>query len=286
MNRKQKTARLSIISNLVLIIMKLIVGIITGSVSIISEAIHSTMDLLAAVIAFFSIRISSMPADAEHNYGHEKLENVSGVIEALLIFMASGFIINEAVKKIISDEPISSIGMGFVVMFISAVINFFVSRQLYKVAKEEESVALEADALHLKVDVYTSLGVGAGLLLIHITKINFLDPVVAILIALFILVEAFDMLKRAFFPLVDEKISDDDIEIIKTSIAQFHENKVDFHDLRTRRSGHIKHIDFHLDIPEDMTVAQAHEICDRIEIEIENRIRNTKILIHVEPRKI
>lgn len=286
MNKKQKTARLSIFSNSFLIIMKLIVGILTGSVSIISEAIHSTMDLLAALIAFFSIKLSSRPADADHNYGHEKLENISGVIEALLIFLASGLIIREAVKKIISNEPIASIGLGFVVMFISAAINFFVSRRLYKVAKAEESVALEADALHLKVDVYTSLGVGVGLLLIYITKINFLDPVVAILIALFILKEAYDMLKRAFFPLVDEKISDVEIDRITESIAQFHENKVDFHDLRTRRSGHIKHIDFHLDIPENMTVAQAHEICDKIEKEIEEKLHNTKILIHVEPKKI
>lgn len=286
MNRKQKTALLSIGSNTFLIIMKLVVGIITGSVSIISEAIHSTMDLLAAVIAYFSIRLSSRPADKSHNYGHEKLENISGVIEALLIFLASALIIREAVKKIMSNEPIASIGMGFVVMFISAAVNFFVSRRLYKVAREEESVALEADALHLKVDVYTSLGVGAGLLLIYITKINFLDPVVAILIAIFILKESYDMLKRAFSPLVDSRISDAEIQIIESSIAQLDRNKVDFHDLRTRRSGNIKHIDFHLDLPENMTVAEAHDICDRIENEIEEKLRNTKILIHVEPRKI
>lgn len=286
MNRKQKTALLSIGSNTFLIIMKLVVGIITGSVSIISEAIHSTMDLLAAVIAYFSIRLSSRPADKSHNYGHEKLENISGVIEALLIFLASALIIREAVKKIMSNEPIASIGMGFVVMFISAAVNFLVSRRLYKVAREEESVALEADALHLKVDVYTSLGVGAGLLLIYITKINFLDPVVAILIAIFILKESYDMLKRAFSPLVDSRISDAEIQIIESSIAQLDRNKVDFHDLRTRRSGNIKHIDFHLDLPENMTVAEAHDICDRIENEIEEKLRNTKILIHVEPRKI
>lgn len=286
MNRKQKTALLSIGSNTFLIIMKLVVGIITGSVSIISEAIHSTMDLLAAVIAYFSIRLSSRPADKSHNYGHEKLENISGVIEALLIFLASALIIREAVKKIMSNEPIASIGMGFLVMFISAAVNFLVSRRLYKVAREEESVALEADALHLKVDVYTSLGVGAGLLLIYITKINFLDPVVAILIAIFILKESYDMLKRAFSPLVDSRISDAEIQIIESSIAQLDRNKVDFHDLRTRRSGNIKHIDFHLDLPENMTVAEAHDICDRIENEIEEKLRNTKILIHVEPRKI
>lgn len=285
MSKKQQTARLSIISNTALIIMKLAVGIITGSVSIISEAIHSMMDLAAAVIAFISIRISSRPADHTHNYGHEKLENVSGVIEALLIFLASVLIIREAIKKIVSNEPVTSIGMGFVVMFISAAINFFVSRRLYKVAREEESIALEADALHLKVDVYTSLGVGFGLLLIYITKLNFLDPVVAILIALFILKEAYDMLKRAFSPLVDAKISNAEIDCIKSSIAQFHEKHVDYHDLRTRRSGNIKHIDFHLDLPEHMTVAEAHDICDRIEHEIESKLTNTKILIHVEPRK-
>mgnify|MGYP003808251589 CR=1 FL=1 len=286
MSKKQNTALLSIGSNSVLIVMKLAVGIITGSVSIISEAIHSTMDLLAAIIAFVSIRISSRPADHTHNYGHEKLENISGVIEALLVFMASILIIREAVNKILSDEPVTSIGLGFIVMFISAGINFFVSRRLYKVARAEESIALEADALHLKVDVYTSLGVGVGLLLIYITKINFLDPVVAILIALFILKEAYDMLVRAFSPLVDARISNKEIDCIKSSIAQFHENQVDYHDLRTRRSGNIKHIDFHLDLPENMTVAQAHEICDRIENEIENKLHNTKILIHVEPRKI
>ena len=286
MNRKQKTALLSIVSNTVLIIMKLVVGIITGSVSIISEAIHSTMDLLAALIAFISVRLSSRPADKSHNYGHEKLENISGVIEALLIFLASALIIREAVKKIISNEPVASIGMGFVVMFVSALINFIVSRRLYKVAREEESVALEADALHLKVDVYTSLGVGAGLLLIYMTIINMLDPVVAVLIALFILSESYDMLKRAFSPLVDSRISTAEIEIIESSIAQLDRNKVDFHDLRTRRSGNIKHIDFHLDLPENMTVAEAHDICDRIENEIEEKLHNTKILIHVEPRKI
>lgn len=285
MNRKQKTAGLSIASNTFLIIMKLAVGIISGSVSIISEAIHSTMDLLAALIAFFSIKLSSRPADKSHNYGHEKLENLSGVVESLLIFLASALIINESIKKIISDEPVTSLGIGFIVMFISAAVNYFVSRKLYIVAREEESVALEADALHLKVDVYTSLGVGAGLLLIHITKKNYLDPVIAIIIALFILREAYVMLRHSFSPLLDTKISNAEIEIIQSSISQFQENKVDFHDLRTRRSGHIKHIDFHLDLPENLTVAQAHEICDRIESEIEKKLHNTKILIHVEPRK-
>ena len=214
MTSKVKVASLSIFSNTFLIIIKLLVGIFTGSVSIVSEAIHSTMDLLASIIAFFSVRISDRPADDTHPYGHGKVENISGVIEALLIFVASVWIIIEAVKKIINPGEMESVSIGFIVMFISAAINFMVSKKLYKVAKQEDSIALEADALHLKADVYTSLGVGTGLLLIWITGLNYLDPIVAILVAIFILKESFELLKTAFNPLLDIKLSDEEIKII------------------------------------------------------------------------
>ena len=190
MKVKVRIARLSVISNTVLIIMKLAVGLISGSVSIISEAIHSTMDLLAAIIAFFTVRVSDTPPDAKHPYGHGKYENISGVIEAILIFIAAVWIVFEAIKKIIHPGEIESIGFGSLVMFISAIINTLVSRQLYKVARKTNSLALEADALHLKTDVITSLGVGLGLLLIWITGLTYLDPVVAILVALLIFWES------------------------------------------------------------------------------------------------
>src|SRR5471030_345494 len=215
MTAKVKVAALSISSNTFLIIIKLSVGITTGSVSIVSEAIHSTMDLLASIIAFFSVRISDRPADDTHPYGHGKVENISGVIEALLIFVASVWIIIESIKKILSPKEIESVGIGFLVMFISSAVNFIVSKKLYKVAKKEDSIALEADALHLKADVYTSLGVGLGLLLIWITNFNYLDPVVAILVAIFILKESFNLLKTAFNPLLDIKLSDEEIQTIK-----------------------------------------------------------------------
>lgn len=282
MNRKTKFARLSILSNSVLIILKLIVGITTGSVSIISESIHSTMDLAAAIIAFFSVRISDKPADEMHPYGHGKIENVSGVIEGLLIFVASIWIIIEAIKKIIYPEEIVSIGLGFIVMFISSGVNFLVSKKLYKVAKEEDSIALEADALHLKADVYTSLGVGVGLLLMLITKLSFLDPVVAILVAIFILKEAVELLKVAFAPLMDVKISDEEIEIINGIISKYKSVYCDFHDLRTRRAGPNKYIDLHIVFPEDMAIKSAHDICDEIEEGIEQSLKNTNVMIHIE----
>lgn len=157
MNKKVSVASLSIVSNLLLIILKVGAGIVSGSVSIISEAIHSTMDLLASIIAFFAVRVSDHPADERHPYGHGKYENVSGVIEALLILVAAIWIIYEAIHKLINPVKSEFIGVGIVVMFVAAIVNFFVSKRLYKVAIETHSLALEADALHLKTDVYTSL---------------------------------------------------------------------------------------------------------------------------------
>ncbi len=142
--------------------MKLTVGLLSNSVSILSEAIHSSLDLVAAIIAYFAVRVSGTPADERHPYGHGKTENVSGVIEAILIFIASTWIIIEAVRKLIHPEKPGVLGLGIIVMGISAVINTLVSRRLYKVAHMTDSVALEADALHLKTDVITSAGVAAG----------------------------------------------------------------------------------------------------------------------------
>ncbi|WP_271812420.1 cation diffusion facilitator family transporter [Clostridium beijerinckii] len=282
MNAKVKVARLSLFSNSILITLKLIVGLATGSVSIISEAIHSTMDLLAAIIAFFSVKISDKPADDIHPYGHGKIENVSGVIEAILILSASIWIIIEAVKKLIIPGSVESIGLGFIVMFISSAINFMVSRKIYKVAKQEDSIALEADALHLKADVYTSLGVGIGLFLIWITKLNFLDPIVAILVAIFILKEAIELLISAFNPLLDTKLSNDEIKIIQNSINKFSSIYCNYHNFKTRKSGRFRYIELHLVFPENMRIKDAHDVCDRIENDIKKSLNYSEIMIHLE----
>ena len=282
-NKKVDTARLSIISNSCLIVMKATVGIFSGSVSIISETIHSTIDLLASIISFFSVKISDRKPDEEHPYGHGKYENISGVIEALLIFIAAVWIIFEAVKKIISHTEIDRVGWGFIVMLASAIINFFISRKLYKVAKQFDSIALEADALHLKVDIYTSIGVAIGLLLIKITGYYLLDPIVAILVAVMILRESFVLLKNAYAPLLDTKLPDEEIEIITKAIEKNKSENISFHQLRTRKAGHLKYVDLHLEVPHDYSVKQSHDICDSIEKEIENKIKNIEVHIHVEP---
>ena len=287
-NRKSRAALLSISSNITLIIMKVIVGVISGSVSIISEAIHSGMDLVAALIAFFSVRKSDAPPDERHPYGHDKIENVSGVIEAVLILIASGWIIIEAVKKLFNPSDIEGISLGFMVMLASAAVNWMVSGHLYRIAKEEDSVALAADALHLKADVLTSLGVATGLFGIWVAShfgynLYYLDPVVAIGVAIFITKEAIEMLNHAFQPLVDHSLSEEELAITAQVIQQFRPQSDGFHDLRTRRAGRRRHIDFHLTLPRDMTVAESHTICDQIERGIEERLPHAVVLIHVEP---
>ncbi len=277
---KVKTARLSIISNTSLIVLKLIAGMISGSVSIISEAIHSGMDLVAAVIAFFSVKMSDTPPDEEHPYGHGKFENVSGVLEALLIFVAAGWIIYEAVHKIITPAPVEKLEIGSIVMIISAVVNFFVSRKLYRVAKKTDSIALEADALHLKTDVLTSAGVAIGLILISITNWIFLDPIIAIIVALLILKESFHLLRNAYLPLLDGSLSEQENQIIREEMQK---RNLSFHKLRTRKAGHFRFADMHLELPEELSLKEVHAICDEIEKDIESRITNIEINIHVEP---
>lgn len=282
MNKKISIARLSIISNSLLIVLKIVVGAISGSISIISEAIHSFMDLLASIIAFFSVKISDTPADERHPYGHGKFENVSGVVEAVLIFVAAFWIIFEAVKRIMNPGEIEKVSYGFIVMLVSAVVNFIVSRKLYKVARDTDSIALEADALHLKTDVYTSAGVALGLLLIWITGFHLLDPVIAILVALLILKESVELFMKAYSPLLDVSLSGKDLEKL-TSIIQRHCNdRISYHDLRSRKAGNYIYVDFHLNLPEDLTVKDAHEICDLIENDIKSSLKNAEVTIHVE----
>jgi cation diffusion facilitator family transporter len=282
MNAKVRIARLSIISNTLLIIMKVVVGLLSGSVSIISEAIHSSMDLIAACIAYFSVKVSDTPPDSRHPYGHGKIENISGVIEALLIFVAAILIIIEAVKKLSGGiYEFESIWIGSIVMFISAIINTYVAKKLYKVAKETKSVALEADALHLKTDVYTSLGVAIGLILIMITGINWLDPVVAILVALFILKESYSLLSRAFSPLLDTAWKKEDIESLEKKLDEMGAR---YHSLRTRIAGNYRFIDIHVEIPEKESVGDAHKYCDMIEDELMSEYENLSVTIHVEPK--
>ena len=289
LDRKGKSALLSICSNTLLIIFKVAAGILSGSVSIISEAIHSGMDLVASIVAFLSVRGSAKPADKEHPYGHGKIENISGVVEGVLIFIAAGMIILEAGKKLFEPVEIEEAFVAIAVMLAAAVVNFFVSKILYKVAKEEDSMALEADALHLKTDVYTSLGVGFGILLIKITGFIMLDSLVAILVALLIIKEAWELCKNALEHLIDVRLTDEeekDIdEIIKKVIKIYETRLIDYHKLKTRKAGNKRHIDFHITLNPELTVKEAHDIVGCLKKEINAKFTNSRVNVHIDPDK-
>jgi cation diffusion facilitator family transporter len=280
-------ARLSIYSNTLLLVIKLVVGIFLGSISVLSEALHSGIDLLAAVIANYSVKKAGQPADDEHRFGHGKFENVSGTIEAILIFIAAIIIIYKASDSIINKTEIKEefIGIGIVVMGISAIVNFYVSRKIMKVAKRAESIALEADAYHLTTDVYTSIGVFIGLLLIQLTGNSIFDPVMAIIVGIIILKASYDLTRRSVSGIMDVKLSDTEEEIIKSIIHDHYSQYAEYHDLRSRMSGAERFVDLHLVVPKNQNVVDAHDFCDHLEKEIKEKIPNLSILIHIEPCK-
>ncbi|MFJ8514478.1 cation diffusion facilitator family transporter [Lysinibacillus xylanilyticus] len=278
-----KVAFLSVLSNSTVVILKLIVGLFTGSVAILSEAIHSLLDLLASFIAFLSVRISSKPADKEHPYGHGKVENISGTIETLLIFVAGIWIIYECIHKIIAPTPIKLPVLGILVMLLGALINFVVSRIVYRTAKNTNSVAMKSNALHLLTDVYTSLGVALSLLIVHLTGWYILDPIIGIILAFYIMIEAFKLMKEAFPPLLDARLSKEEEEQIIQIIESFKDEYIEYHDFRTRRSGAEEYIDFHLVVASNKSIETVHDLCDRIEEKINNLFHQANILIHLEP---
>ena len=282
---KKFAAGLSITSNIVIIILKFIAGIITGSISIISEAIHSLSDVLASVLTFFAVMRSSEPADKAHPFGHGKYEDMSGFIEGGLIIFAAFYIIFEACKKLFSGaagQIDSTIRIYLIPASVAA--NFLVSSYLFYVAKKSDSVSLYADAQHLRTDIYSSFGVMLGLLLIKLTGIAVLDPVIAIIMALFILKAGFSISKSTLNNLLDGALPEEDIKKIESIITDFKSSGViDYKSLKTRKVGAEKDIEITLIFPKDMTILKCHKICDEIEEAIEKALGKTDILIHPEP---
>jgi cation diffusion facilitator family transporter len=281
-NPRTLAAGISVASNTTLVIIKLVVGIITGSVSIISEAVHSALDLFAAIIAFFSVRESGRPADREHPYGHGKIENLSGAVEAMLILLAAMFIIHEAIDKLKYPQQVKNPVLGLYVIGISIVMNTLVSKHLFRIAGRTDSIALEADAHHLSTDVWTSIGVFIGLGLIRITGWHILDPLVAIAVALMIIRVAFSLTWKAAAPLLDTKLPDEEIGELG-EIVMNTPGVRSYHKMRTRKAGPYRQVDFHLIVPAGMPVNEAHAIAERIEQDIRVRFPDAYVVTHIEP---
>jgi cation diffusion facilitator family transporter len=281
---KTRAAALSVGSNTFLILLKVVAGTITGSVALLTEAMHSSIDLIASIVAFISVRKADEPADAEHPYGHEKIENLAAMIEGVLILVGSGVIAFEAIRHLIVGTQVQHLGFGIAVVGISIVVNFFVSRVLHRRADETQSVALEADAVHLRTDMATSFGVLIGLVLVKITGADWLDPAVALLLAAAIVREGFKILNRSSRVLVDEALPASEMDAISAEIRAFGPQGVaGFHKLRARRAGARRYVDLHVQFVSGTTLEQAHETAHRLQDAIATRIPGADVLIHLEP---
>lgn len=289
--RKASVALLSVISNSTLVVSKLTIGLLIGSVSVISEAIHSAVDLLAAIIAYFAVKTAGIPEDEDHPYGHHKVENISGTIEALLIFLAAVWIIWEAVKKYLDKKPAEmEPGLGILVMLISVLANIYVSQRLFKVGKETDSVALQADAWHLRTDVYTSLGVMAGLALIYIGKLAlpgvdlyWIDPIAAVAVALLIMKAAWDLTVESGKDLMDASLPPNEEKLIREQIIKHQPEVRGFHRLRTRKAGSKRFVQFHMLVNAEMSVEDSHTLHDHIVDSIKKHFPGAHVVIHIEP---
>jgi cation diffusion facilitator family transporter len=283
---KQRAARLSIASNTTLIVLKIVAGAATGSVAIVTEAVHSSIDLLASVVAFFSVRKADEPADESHMYGHEKVENLASALEGVLILIGAAVIVFESVRRLINPHAIESLGFGIVAVGISMVVNLGVSVHLSRQARLTDSPALEADAAHLRTDALTSLGVLVALALVAITGEKGIDPITAIVVAGAIVWSGVRIVSRSSRVLVDEALPEDELERIGEAIERARAPEVlGFHKLRARRAGSRRHIDLHVQFRPGTTLERAHAVSHELQGEIERQVKGADVLIHLEPAK-
>jgi cation diffusion facilitator family transporter len=281
---KNGAARLSVLVVISLIIIKAVVGAVTGSLSIIAQAVDSFMDLFAVSITFLAIRFSSKPADSEHPFGHGKAENIAAIIQSILIFIAGGSIIYSAVRRAETDAVLEMTEAGIAVMAVSIIASIFLSRYLHKVAKQEDSMALAANARNIAADVYSASAVFVGLIVVRLTGLDIIDDILAGIVALFILKVGFDVLRDSFGGLVDVKLPEEEEDKIKAAITEHLGGEVvSFHKLRTRKAGNQRYIDLHLVMPRHISIEEAHKMCDHLEKDMKLHFLRTDTTIHVEP---
>jgi cation diffusion facilitator family transporter len=281
---KSGAAALSIASNSFLIAIKLAAGAITGSIAIVTEAVHSLIDLVASVVAFVSVRKADEPADAEHPYGHEKVESLAAAIEGMLILVGAGIIVYEATHRLVVGAEVDALGVGIGVMGFSVLANLVVSTVLSRQARVHDSPALEGDAAHLRTDALTSAGVLAGLAIVELTGIVAFDSITALLVAAAIVVAGLRIIRRSSGVLVDEVLPDAEMDRIEAAIAAARTEEVaGYHKLRARRAGSRRYIDLHVQYRSGTSLERAHELAHAMRDEIEAGIPRAEVLIHVEP---
>jgi len=282
--RKTTAAALSIASNTVLIALKIVAGAITGSVAILTEALHSAIDLMASVIAYVSVRRSDRPPDRDHPFGHQKYENLAAAFEGVLILVGAGIIVYESVRRLGHGPELENIPVGIAIIALTIVVNLVVSTVLYRRANETESAALEGDAAHLRTDAATSIAVLIGLGLVQLTGEDWLDPVIALVVAVAIVVAGWRLVTRSSRVLVDETLPDEELEAIREVVRRYGPRGVaGFHKLRARHAGAFHHVDMHVQFRAGTTLEDAHDTAHALQDEIASVLHGADVLIHLEP---
>jgi cation diffusion facilitator family transporter len=282
--RKQRAAWLSIVSNSTLIALKIAAGVITGSVAIITEAVHSSIDLVASIVAFFSVRKAHEPADDSHPYGHEKVENLAAQFEGVLIVLGAAVIIYEAVQKLGGEPSVEKLGFGIAVIGLSMVVNYFVSGYLYRQADATDSPALAGDAAHLRTDAITSMGVLVALALVAITGVDELDAIAALVVAVAIVFSGVRLVSRSSRVLVDEVLPEAEMAAVREAIQGFGAPElIGFHKVRARRGGSLRYVDLHVQFRRGTSLERAHDVSHQLQSAIRDRLGGADVLIHLEP---
>ncbi len=281
---KTGTAALSVASNVLLIALKVVAGVITGSVAILAEALQSTIDLVASVIAFVSVRKADQPPDAEHPFGHQKFENLAANFEGVLILVGAGVIVYESARRLTTGGEVEQLGVGIAIIALTVVVNLVVSGVIARRARELRSPALAGDAAHLRTDALTSIGVLVGLALVQLTGETWLDPAIALVVAVAIVITGLRLVAGSSRVLLDEALPAEDIAAIRATIIAFGERGVvGFHALRARRAGARPYVDLHVQFRAGTTLEEAHDLAEELEAAIAERLGGGDVLIHLEP---
>lgn len=281
-SKKQRLAAWLLAANAVLTAVKLVAAVLTGAVSMLSEAVHSAADIFASLMAYLGIRAAAVPPDEDHPYGHGKIESLAGFGESIMVFGMAGYVAFESIHRLITPQKIEAVGVGVVVMGVSVVVAFIASAIAKRVGTETHSLALLSNSNHWLLDAVTSVAVLVGLIAYSITGAVWVDPVLGLALSIWMTLGAIKLTRIAFHELIDTVLPESEISQIKEMILAT-PGVLGYHRLRTRRSGELRHIDFHVVVPAEWSVVQAHDTADILEKRIETALKPAKAVIHVDP---
>jgi len=279
-----KYAWISVFAAIFTIALKTSVYFYTNSVSFLSDALESFINLAVAILAVWIIKVSERPPDDDHEFGHDKAEYFSSGIEGTLILLAAIGIVVAAVPRLFAPQPINNIGIGLALSAAAAAINLFVGLLLIRVGKQEDSIVLEADGHHLMTDVWTSVGIFVAIAIVGFTGWIILDPIIALVVALSIAWTGYKLIRRSVLGLMDTVIDEESAEKAAEILDDYKQKLgIDYHAFRTRKSGARKFIYFHLLVPDDWTVKKGHDLAEEIELKILAKIPHSAVFVHLEP---